>query len=133
MLVDTESREKITYQEYKESRDKWWNAKYEIKSAEDAYKGAKAIYKTWDDEAKGKWGNDIPPGNTPEHRKKLEEDCEMKHNKLDDAKAKAKEPDIEFNGEDRINPNTGEKYHVPGVKEKYEKMKNEEEENDMSY
>ena len=133
MSVNTESREDLENR-YKESKGRWDEAMLDKEQAKNAYEGAQNNYDFHEKEASGKWGNDIPPGNTAEYREELKEERDKKWDEYREASAKEEEANKEFNGYEKTNPNTGEKYHEPGVKDEYEKMKKEEEEdNDVSY
>lgn len=119
---------------YKESKARWEEAQWEKEQAKNAYEGAQNKYDFHKKEASGQWGNDIPPGNTSGKREALEADRDQKYDEYQMASAKEKEANKEFHGYEKIKPNTGEKYHVSGVKEEYDKMKKkEEEDNDVSY
>lgn len=133
MSVNTESREDLENR-YKESKGRWEDAMWDKEQAKNAYEGAKSNYETHENEAEGEWGNDIPPGNTAEYREELKEERDKKWDEYREASAKEEEANKEFNGYEKTNPNTGEKYHEPGVKDEYENMKKEEEEdNDVGY
>lgn len=132
MSVNTESREDLENR-YKESKGRWDEAMLDKEQAKNAYEGAQNNYDFHEKEASGKWGNDIPLGNTAEYREELKEERDKKWDEYREASAKEKEANKEFNGYETTNPNTGEKYHQPGVKDEYDKMKQEEEDNDMGY